>query len=159
MALERVFGVDTQLIEDGTYFVAEAEFMGAAVLLPAAEVEQRKDTPMAATTARVAKMLCSIPSLRSGEKIRAFSCTPRGCAWGRRQSPRCLRGGCRWPQVSVASRWVPLSLVYLYVARGYREGERRRVPFLGLYYPSSIVDSFDVEGRVAGLKVFVLARA
>ena len=24
LALERVFGVDTQLIEDGTYFVAEA---------------------------------------------------------------------------------------------------------------------------------------
>src|SRR5580700_8785938 len=32
LALERVFGVDTQLVEDGTYFVAEAQVDGRQVL-------------------------------------------------------------------------------------------------------------------------------
>jgi len=61
-SLRTVYGVDSQLIADGTYFVAEAEVPGEAparLLLPAAAAGASAKRSSAETTGLIARMICS----------------------------------------------------------------------------------------------------
>ena len=78
-ALDRVFGVDTQLIADGTYFVAEAQ-VDDGRSSPAAEAGANARRSMEVTIAPAAKMLCSILTTMQ-RRYAPFSCI---LEWARR---------------------------------------------------------------------------
>jgi GNAT superfamily N-acetyltransferase len=127
LALERVFGVDTQLIEDGTYFVAEAEVGRSRVLAGCGGWSKRKTLYGSDHCAGREDALLD-PNCEAA-KIRAFFVHP---AWVRRGVGSRILDVCEAAAVAAGFRRLEMGAtltgVPLYVARGYREGERRQVP-------------------------------
>jgi len=127
LALERVFGVDTQLIEDGTYFVAEAEVGGGRVLAGCGGWSKRKTLYGSDHCAGREDALLD-PNCEAA-KIRAFFVHP---AWARRGVGSRILDVCEAAAVAAGFRRLEMGAtltgVPLYVARGYSEGERRQVP-------------------------------
>jgi N-acetylglutamate synthase-like GNAT family acetyltransferase len=126
-ALELVFGVDTQLIEDGTYFVAEAEADGNQVLAGCGGWSKRKTLYGSDHCAGREDAL--LEPDHDAAKIRAFFVHPE---WARRgvgsrilevSEAAAVAAGFRRLEMGATLTGVPL-----YRARGYIEGEQREVP-------------------------------
>jgi N-acetylglutamate synthase-like GNAT family acetyltransferase len=126
-ALELVFGVDTQLIEDVTYFVAEAEADGNQVLAGCGGWSKRKTLYGSDHCAGREDAL--LEPDHDAAKIRAFFVHPE---WARRgvgsrilevSEAAAVAAGFRRLEMGATLTGVPL-----YRARGYIEGEQREVP-------------------------------
>ena len=135
LALERVFGVDTQLVEDGTYFVAEAQVDGRQVLAGCGGWSKRRTLYGSDQCAGREDAL--LDPLREAAKIRAFFVHP---AWARRGVGTRILKVCEAAAEAAGFRRLEMGAtltgVPLYAARGYIEGERRQVPLApGLSLP------------------------
>jgi GNAT superfamily N-acetyltransferase len=135
LALERVFGVDTQLIEDGTYFVAEAKADAGKTLAGCGGWSKRKTLYGSDHCAGREDAL--LDPQREAAKIRAFFVHP---AWVRRGVGSRILEVCEAAAVAAGFRRLEMGAtltgVPLYAARGYIEGERRQVPLApGLSLP------------------------
>jgi N-acetylglutamate synthase-like GNAT family acetyltransferase len=125
-ALELVFGVDTQLVQDRTYFVAQA-MAGTKVITACGGWSKRKTLYGSDHCAGREDAL--LDPTRDAAKIRAFFVHP---AWARRGI------GSRILEVCETAAWAAgfrrlemgatLTGVPLYRARGYVEREHREVP-------------------------------
>jgi GNAT superfamily N-acetyltransferase len=126
-ALQLVFGVDTQLIEDGTYFAAEVMVDQDQVLAGCGGWSKRKT--LYGSDHCTGREDALLDPLQDAAKIRAFFVHP---AWARRGV------GSRILEVCEAAAWAEgfrrlemgatLTGVPLYLARGYVEEEHRDVP-------------------------------
>ncbi len=127
LAVELVFGVDTQLIEDGTYFVAEAEVGEGRVLAGCGGWSKRKTLYGSDHCAGREDALLD-PNCEAA-KIRAFFVHP---AWVRRGVGSRILEVCEAAAEAAGFRRLEMGAtltgVPLYLARGYLEGERRQVP-------------------------------
>ena len=135
LALERVFGVDTQLIEDGTYFVAEAAVDGEQVVAGCGGWSKRKTLFGSDHCAGREDVL--LDPQRDAAKIRAFFVHPD---WARRGVGSRILEHCEAAAAAAGFRRLEMGAtltgVPLYLARGYVEGERRQVPLVpGLSLP------------------------
>jgi GNAT superfamily N-acetyltransferase len=123
-ALESVFGVDSQLIADGTYFVAESENSGIAgcggwskhrTLFGGDQWTRREDD--------------LLDPKRDAAKIRAFFVHP---AWARRGIGTLILEACESAALAAGftrfEMGATLTGVPLYLARGYIACERLAVP-------------------------------
>jgi len=126
-ALELVFGVDTQLIEDGTYFVAEARALDAQVIAACGGWSKRKTLYGSDHCAGREDAL--LDPDRDAAKIRAFFVHP---AWARRGIGSKILEVCEAAALAAGFRRLEMGTtltgVPLYRARGYVEGERLQVP-------------------------------
>jgi GNAT superfamily N-acetyltransferase len=134
LALERVFGVDTQLIEDGTYFVAEA-YVQRQFLAGCGGWSKRKTLYGSDHCAGREDAL--LDPQREAAKIRAFFVHP---SWARRGVGSRILEVCEAAAAAAGFRRLEMGAtltgVPLYAARGYIEGERREVPLTpGLSLP------------------------
>jgi N-acetylglutamate synthase-like GNAT family acetyltransferase len=135
LALERVFGVDTQLIEDGTYFVAEARVDDDQVIAGCGGWSKRRTLYGSDQCAGREDDL--LDPQRDAAKIRAFFVHP---AWARRGVGSAILEVCETAATAAGFHRVEMGAtltgVPLYLARGYVEGERRQVPLVaGLSLP------------------------
>jgi GNAT superfamily N-acetyltransferase len=122
-ALRSVFGVDTQLIADGTYFVAEMDGIAVAcggwskrkTLFGADHCAGREDS--------------LLDPAKDAAKIRAFFVQPE---WARRGIGTKVLKACESAAIEAGftrfEMGATLTGVELYKARGYREVERIGVP-------------------------------
>lgn len=128
-ALERIFGVDTQLIADGTYFIAEVEVEGEPVIAGCGGWSKRKTLYGSDHCAGREDTLLD-PRLEAA-KIRAFFVHP---AWARRGIGSRILEVCEAAAAGAGFRrfemGATLTGVPLYLARGYVEGEHRQVPLI-----------------------------
>jgi GNAT superfamily N-acetyltransferase len=126
-ALELVFGVDTQLIEDGTYFVAEARVDECQVIAGCGGWSKRKTLYGADHCAGREDAL--LDPLHDPARIRAFFVHP---AWARRGIGSRILEVCEAAAATAGFRRLEMGAtltgVPLYSARGYVEGEHREVP-------------------------------
>ena len=126
-ALERVFGVDTQLIEDGTYFVAEATVDEDQVIAGCGGWSKRKTLYGSDHCAGREDAL--LDPGHDAAKIRAFFVHP---AWARRGIGSRILEVCEAAAAAAGFRRLEMGAtltgVPLYLARGYVEGEHRQVP-------------------------------
>ncbi len=138
-ALATVYGVDTQLIADGTYFVAD-ESMRARATRPrrqllrqaarssAAAAGANEKRSMAATNGPAARPPCSIPQ-HDAAKIRAFFIHP---SWARRGIGTMILEACENAALAAGftrfEMGATLTGVPLYQARGYVALENLEVP-------------------------------
>ncbi len=126
-ALELVFGVDTQLVDDGTYFVAEATVDGKPVMAGCGGWSKRKTLYGSDHCAGREDALLD-PHLDAA-KIRAFFVHPD---WARRGVGSRILEVCEAAAGEAGFRRLEMGAtltgVPLYLARGYVEGERREVP-------------------------------
>ncbi len=126
-ALEVVFGVDTQLVKDGTYFVAEASREGKQEIAGCGGWSKRKTLYGSDHCAGREDDL--LDPQHDAAKIRAFFVHPD---WARRGIGTRMLEVCEAAAVSAGFRrfemGATLSGVPLYQARGYVAGERREVP-------------------------------
>lgn len=152
-ALATVFGVDTQLIEDGTYFVAEASEAGTilrAARGPGSTPTHRSGAPGPAEHADPIVVGCGgwskratlfggdhwtrredalLDAVRDAAKIRAFFVHPD---WARCGVGSAILAACE--DAAVAAGFTRLEMgatltgVPLYAARGYKASERFNVP-------------------------------
>src|ERR1700733_13189392 len=134
-ALELVFGVDTQLIEDGTYFVAEAVVDGEQVIAGCGGWSKRKTLFGSDHYAGREDVL--LDPAHDAAKIRAFFVHPD---WARRGVGSRILEHCETAAAAAGFRRLEMGAtltgVPLYLARGYVEGERRQVPLTpGLSLP------------------------
>ncbi len=122
-ALASVFGVDTQLIADGTYFVAEIE----GTFVACGGWSKRKTLFGADHCAGREDSL--LDPERDAAKIRAFFVHPE---WARRGIGTRVLEACESAAVAAGFKrfemGATLTGVALYKARGYREVERIGVP-------------------------------
>jgi GNAT superfamily N-acetyltransferase len=124
-AVGGVFGVDTTLIDDGTYFAAE---------IPANETQQAKIVGCGGWSRR--KTLFGgdqwhghdelfLDPVREAAKIRAFFVHP---AWARRGIGTLILDTCELAAVAAGFRWLEMAAtltgVKFYAARGYEQRER-----------------------------------
>jgi N-acetylglutamate synthase-like GNAT family acetyltransferase len=127
LALERVFGVDTQLIDDGTYFVAEARIDEKHVTAGCGGWSKRKTLYGSDHCAGREDAL--LDPLHDAAKIRAFFVHP---SWARRGVGSRILQVCEAAAATAGFRRLEMGAtltgVPLYRARGYVEGERREVP-------------------------------
>jgi N-acetylglutamate synthase-like GNAT family acetyltransferase len=135
LALELVFGVDTQLIEDGTYFVAEAKVHEGQFLAGCGGWSKRKTLYGSDHCAGREDAL--LDPEREAAKIRAFFVHP---SWARRGVGSRILEVCEAAAAAAGFRRLEMGAtltgVPLYAARGYIEGERREVPLTpGLSLP------------------------
>ena len=135
LALEHVFGVDTQLVEDGTYFVAEAQVAGGTVLAGCGGWSKRRTLYGSDHCAGREDAL--LDPEREAAKIRAFFVHP---GWARRGVGSKILEVCEAAAAAAGfnrlEMGATLTGVPLYAARGYRVGERRQVPLApGLSLP------------------------
>jgi GNAT superfamily N-acetyltransferase len=135
LALERVFGVDTQLIEDGTYFVAEAWIDGERTMAGCGGWSKRKTLYGSDHCAGREDAL--LDPLSDAAKIRAFFVHP---AWARRGIGSRILEVCEAAAAARGFRRLEMGAtltgVPLYLARGYVEREHRQVPLApGLSLP------------------------
>jgi GNAT superfamily N-acetyltransferase len=126
-ALERVFGVDTQLIEDQTYFAAEFEGEGSSLIVGCGGWSKRKTLfGSDHCTGREDRLLD--PECEAA-KIRAFFVHPD---WARRGIGTGILEVCEEAAEAAGFRrfemGATLTGVPLYRARGYVERERFEVP-------------------------------
>jgi GNAT superfamily N-acetyltransferase len=126
-ALELVFGVDTQLIEDGTYFVAEARVDGNQVIAGCGGWSKRKTLYGSDHCAGREDAL--LDPHQDAAKIRAFFVHP---GWARRGVGSRILEVCEAAAATAGFRRLEMGAtltgVPLYRARGYVEGEQREVP-------------------------------
>ena len=126
-ALERVFGVDTQLIADGTYFVAEAHVDDGPVIAACGGWSKRKTLYGSDHCAGREDAL--LDPRHDAAKIRAFFVHP---VWARRGIGSKILEVCEAAAVQAGFRrfemGATLTGVPLYLARGYVEREHRQVP-------------------------------
>jgi GNAT superfamily N-acetyltransferase len=135
LALERVFGVDTQLIEDGTYFVAEARLEEGQVIAGCGGWSKRKTLYGSDHCAGREDAL--LDPHKDAAKIRAFFVHPD---WARRGIGSRILEVCEAAAAAAGFRRLEMGAtltgVPLYLARGYVEGELRQVPLVpGQFLP------------------------
>ena len=135
LALEKVFGVDTQLIEDGTYFVAEARVDHGQVIAGCGGWSKRKTLYGSDHCAGREDAL--LDPAHDAAKIRAFFVHP---AWARRGVGSRILEACESAALEEGfhrlEMGATLTGVPLYMARGYVEKEHREVPLVpGLSLP------------------------
>jgi GNAT superfamily N-acetyltransferase len=128
LALEKVFGVDTQLIKDGTYFVAEVtEETGEVVLAGCGGWSRRKT--LFGSDHCVGREDALLDPAHDAAKIRAFFIHPD---WARRGIGSRILEYCETAAAEAGFRrfemGATLTGVPLYRARGYVAGELREVP-------------------------------
>jgi len=125
-AMGPVFGVDRQLISDGTYFVVE----NAGVIIGCGGWSRRKSL-FGADTARAAEDAMLDPATDPA-RIRAFFIHPD---WARRGIGKAILNACE--SAIIAAGFPNAELVAtlagepLYLACGYRETERYEIPMNG----------------------------
>jgi N-acetylglutamate synthase-like GNAT family acetyltransferase len=126
-ALELVFGVDTQLIADGTYFVAEARVNEDLVLAGCGGWSKRKTLYGSDHCAGREDAL--LDPHHDAAKIRAFFVHPE---WARRGVGSRILEVCEAAAAKAGFRRLEMGAtltgVPLYRARGYVEEESREVP-------------------------------
>jgi GNAT superfamily N-acetyltransferase len=126
-ALELVFGVDTQLVEDGTYFVAQVQRDGGAVIAACGGWSKRKTLYGSDHCAGREDAL--LDPQRDAAKIRAFFVHP---AWARRGIGSRILEVCEAAAFTAGFRRLEMGAtltgVPLYRARGYLEREHLAVP-------------------------------
>jgi N-acetylglutamate synthase-like GNAT family acetyltransferase len=126
-ALDLVFGVDTQLIEDGTYFVAEAKVGQDFVMAGCGGWSKRKTLFGSDHCAGREDALLDPP--QDAAKIRAFFVDP---AWARRGVGSRILEVCEAAAEKAGFRRLEMGAtltgVSLYRARGYVEAEHLEVP-------------------------------
>src|SRR5271154_5642707 len=126
-ALERVFGVDTQLIEDGTYFVAEARVDDDQVIAGCGGWSKRKTLYGSDHCAGREDAL--LDPRHDAAKIRAFFVHP---GWARRGVGSRILEVCETAAAAAGFRRLEMGAtltgVPLYRARGYVEEEHHEVP-------------------------------
>ena len=135
LALERVFGVDTQLVEDGTYFIAEVH-VGEKVILAGCGGWSKRKTLYGSDHCAGREDALLDPQ-REAAKIRAFFVHP---AWARRGVGTRILEVCEAAAEEAGFRRLEMGAtltgVPLYAARGYIEGEHLEVPLApGLSLP------------------------
>jgi GNAT superfamily N-acetyltransferase len=135
LALEKVFGVDTQLIEDGTYFVAEARVDHGQVIAGCGGWSKRKTLYGSDHCAGREDAL--LDPAHDAAKIRAFFVHP---GWARRGVGSRILEACESAAEAEGfhrlEMGATLTGVPLYLARGYVEKEHREVPLVpGLSLP------------------------
>lgn len=128
LALERVFGVDTQLIQDGSYFVAEVTEASGQVVLAGCGGWSRRKTLFGSDHCAGREDALLDPE-HDAAKIRAFFVHPD---WARRGIGSRILQHCEAAAADAGFRRLEMGAtltgVPLYRARGYREQERREVP-------------------------------
>ncbi len=126
-ALGTVLGLDTQLVKDGTYFIAEARAACARVLVGGGGWSKRK-TLFGSDHAPVREPEL-LDNKTDAAKIRAFFIHPD---WARRGIGSKILDACelaaRQAGFTRFEMGATLTGVPLYLARGYREIERIEVP-------------------------------
>jgi GNAT superfamily N-acetyltransferase len=129
-ALVHVFGPDTQLIADGTYYVIDAEDAGQRTLVAAGGWSRRRTLYGGDQTKSGADPL--LDPAAEPARIRAFFVHP---AWARRGLGRLLFDHCHRAARDAGFRQLTLVAtlpgVPLYAALGFVEGERFDVPMGG----------------------------
>jgi GNAT superfamily N-acetyltransferase len=135
LALERVFGVDTQLVKDGTYFVAEARGDHGLVIAGCGGWSKRKT--LFGGDRYAGREDALLDPTCDAAKIRAFFVHP---AWARRGVGSRILGVCEAAAAAEGFRRLEMGAtltgVPLYLARGYVEREQREVPLVpGLSLP------------------------
>lgn len=127
LALDRVFGVDTQLIEDGTYFAAEVQVGEEKALVGCGGWSKRRTLYGSDQCAGREDAL--LDPQQEAAKIRAFFVHP---AWARQGIGTRILEVCEAAAAAEGFRRLEMGAtltgVPLYLARGYSEGERRQVP-------------------------------
>jgi GNAT superfamily N-acetyltransferase len=134
-ALELVFGVDTQLVADGTYFVAELQEKGAPVIAACGGWSKRKT--LFGSDHCAGREDALLDPARDAAKIRAFFVHP---TWARRGIGSRMLEVCESAALAAGFRrfemGATLTGVPLYRARGYVEREHLAVPLApGLSLP------------------------
>jgi GNAT superfamily N-acetyltransferase len=134
-ALEMVFGVDTQLVEDGTYFVAEVQEKGATEIAACGGWSKRKT--LFGSDHCAGREDALLDPVHDAAKIRAFFVHP---AWARRGIGSRMLEVCESAALAAGFRrfemGATLTGVPLYRARGYVEREHLAVPLApGLSLP------------------------
>lgn len=126
-ALDLVFGVDTQLIEDGTYFVAEARVDQDLVVAGCGGWSKRKT--LFGSDHCAGREDALLDPQRDAAKIRAFFVHP---AWARRGVGSRILEVCEAAAETAGFRRLEMGAtltgVSLYRARGYVEAEHLEVP-------------------------------
>ena len=127
-ALESVYGVDSQLIADGTYFVVEVpEQRGAAALIVACGGWSKRKT-LYGGDQFAAREDSLLDPAREAAKIRAFFVHPN---WARQGIGSVILEGCENAAIAAGFRCLEmgatLSGVAFYRARGYVEVENQSV--------------------------------
>jgi GNAT superfamily N-acetyltransferase len=135
LALERVFGVDTQLVNDGTYFVAEGMLDQGPVIAGCGGWSKRKTLYGSDHCAGREDAL--LDPAHDAAKIRAFFVHP---SWARRGVGSRILEVCEAAAMAEGFRRLEMGAtltgVPLYLARGYVEVEHREVPLVaGLSLP------------------------
>jgi GNAT superfamily N-acetyltransferase len=146
-ALELVFGVDTQLVEDGTYFVAQVSIEGAQVIAACGGWSKRKTLYGSDHCAGREDAL--LDPHRDAAKIRAFFVHP---AWARRGIGSRILEVCEAAALAAGFRRLEMGAtltgVPLYRARGYVEREHREVSLgSGLSLPIVHMEKHFIEGK------------
>jgi len=126
-ALGTVFGVDTRLIEDGTYYVVETEHRGTKMIVGCGGWSRRK-TLFGSDQHRDREDSFLDPDTGAA-KIRAFFVHPE---WTRRGIATQILAHCEQAALAAGFRRLEMGAtltgVPMYAARGYREVERIEVP-------------------------------
>ena len=146
-ALELVFGVDTQLVADGTYFVAQVRVDDGQVIAACGGWSKRKTLFGSDHCAGREDALLD-PGCDAA-KIRAFFVHP---AWARRGIGSRILEVCEGAALAAGFRRLEMGAtltgVPLYRARGYVEREQRDVPLgPGLSLPIVHMEKYIVEGK------------
>lgn len=126
-ALATVFGVDTQLIDDGTYFVAEVAEASAPTIVGCGGWSKRKTLFGGDHWTRREDEL--LEPVRDAAKIRAFFVHPD---WARRGVGSAILSACEAAAIAAGftrfEMGATLTGVPLYAARGYHARDRFNVP-------------------------------
>ena len=126
-ALASVYGVDSQLIADGTYFVVAVSEAGASLIIACGGWSKRKTLYGGDQYAGREDSL--LDPARDAAKIRAFFVHPQ---WARRGLGTLILEACENAAISAGFRRLEmgatLSGVAFYRARGYAEIEKQSVP-------------------------------
>jgi len=135
LALKHVFGVDTQLIEDGTYFVVEVQAAEGRLIVGCGGWSRRKTLYGSDDCAGREDDL--LDPRHDAAKIRAFFVHPE---WARRGIGSRILEVCEAAAATAGFRRLEMGAtltgVPLYLARGYVERELRQVPLIpGLSLP------------------------
>jgi GNAT superfamily N-acetyltransferase len=126
-ALGTVFGVDTRLIEDGTYYVVEAERAGRALIVGCGGWSKRKT--LFGSDQQAGREDAFLAPQTDAAKIRAFFVHPE---WVRRGIATAILEHCEEAARGAGFRrfemGATLTGVPMYASRGYLEAERIEVP-------------------------------
>jgi GNAT superfamily N-acetyltransferase len=128
-ALKSVYGVDSQLIADGTYFAVEAEDPGSTGLMIVACGGWSKRRTLYGGDQFAAREDSLLDPARDAAKIRAFFVHP---AWARRGIGRMILEACEKAALAAGftrlEMGATLSGVPFYRAMGYAEVEKQAAP-------------------------------